>query len=349
VANPNKSVEKDDTEDDGTTSDNLPTEFQNDSPAILETIKHDPNNFLQEKMKLSVQDINEIENEVVPNMKVKETESISSNSQLSDENDDDMYDDFFDSDFYDFKEEPEVSVESVVDMPLCSDLSDIEAEIGLECLTEERTRDEVLEKILEQSWDMLDISATLQPLIGDKLDPLNISRAIPGGEVSVSQEGTVYQANLTMRDIVMYNLSKAHLKKISVTRSENLTNLEVTAWIGIDLVKANGTYSLQGMLGWWPVDSDGVRPFNAQMYNATLVPKVRVDTRAGCDERGNAIITDLRIPLEYDEVNFHMENLGEFYNSVVNGIGVFLISSQAELAVTALQGLIAKNIASFTC
>ena len=97
------------------------------------------------------------------------------------------------------------------------------------------------------------------------------------------------------------------------------------------------------------MDSDGERSFQAEMHNATLVPKIRVDTRAGCDERGDAIITDLKIPLEYDEVNFHMENLGEFYNSVVNGIGVFLISSQNQLAVATLKGLIARNIASFTC
>ena len=92
-----------------------------------------------------------------------------------------------------------------------------------------------------------------------------------------------------------------------------------------------------------------MRAFHAEMYNATLAPKIRVDTRAGCDEAGNAIITDLKIPLEYDEVSFHMDNLGEFYNSVVNGIGVFLISSQNKLAVQALEGLIAKNIASFAC
>ena len=66
-------------------------------------------------------------------------------------------DDFFESDFYDFDEEPEVLVESVGDLPLCSDLSDIESEIGLECITEHRNKDEVLEKILHQTWDMLDV------------------------------------------------------------------------------------------------------------------------------------------------------------------------------------------------
>ena len=71
-------------------------------------------------------------------------------------------DDFFDSDsFYDFGEEPEVSIEAADDLPLCSDLSDIETEIGVDCFTEERNRDEVLEKILQQTWDMLDVSSWL--------------------------------------------------------------------------------------------------------------------------------------------------------------------------------------------
>jgi len=325
----------------------------NASPTPLESIRHNPNNLLQARMKIPLDEIETIENnEESSQAKMKRNGNMISNEGsselLNDEHIDD--DDFFDSDnFYDFDEEPEVSIESVGDLPLCSDLSDIETEIGVECITENRIRDEVLEKILQQTWETLDISDTLEPLIGDSLDPLNISRAIPGGEVSVSEEGSVYQANLTMSDITMYNLSKAHLKKILVTRSEDLTNLEVTAWLGLDLLTANGTYSIKGMLGWWPVDSDGVRAFHAEMYNATLAPKIRVDTRVGCDEAGNAIITDLKIPLEYDEVSFHMDNLGEFYNSVVNGIGVFLISSQNKLAVQALEGLIAKNIASFAC
>jgi len=261
---------------------------------------------------------------------------------------DDFFTSGFDS-FEEFDESPEVSIEAVGELPLCSDLSDIEMEIEVDCIKENRNRDEVLEKILKQTWESLDISETLQPLIGDTLDPLNISRAIPGGEVSVNEEGSVYQANLTMRDITMYNLGQAYLKEVLVTRSEDLTNLEVTARLGLDLLTANGTYSIKGMLGWWPVDSQGERSFHAEMYNATLAPRVRVDTRAGCDQQGNAIITDLKIPLVYDEVTFHMDNLGEFYNSVVNGIGVFLISSQNDLAVSALKGLIARSIASFAC
>jgi len=104
-----------------------------------------------------------------------------------------------------------------------------------------------------------------------------------------------------------------------------------------------------GSFGWWPVDSKGTQAFKAEMMNATLTACVRVDTRSGCDADGNAVITDLEIPLTYDEVTFTMNNLGDFYNTVVNGIGIFLISSQNTVAEAALGRMIARKIGSFTC
>ena len=44
------------------------------------------------------------------------------------------------------------------ELPLCSDLSDIEMEIEVDCIKENRNRDEVLEKILKQTWESLDVS-----------------------------------------------------------------------------------------------------------------------------------------------------------------------------------------------
>ena len=47
------------------TSENKLAGFQNDSPAPLETIRHNPENIPQEKMKISPEVINDIENEEV--------------------------------------------------------------------------------------------------------------------------------------------------------------------------------------------------------------------------------------------------------------------------------------------
>ena len=137
---------------------NLP----NDSPTPLESIRHNPNNLLEAKKKIPLAEIETIENnEESSQAKMKRNGNMISNEGsselLNDEHIDD--DDFFDSDnFYDFDDEPEVSIESVGDLPLCSDLSDIETEIGVECITENRNRDEVLEKILQQTWETLDVN-----------------------------------------------------------------------------------------------------------------------------------------------------------------------------------------------
>ena len=75
-------------------------------------------------------------------------------------------DDFFTSSeglIEEFEESPKVSIVEVDELPLCSDLSDIEIEIGVKCFNEKRNRDEVLEKILKQIWETLDVS--ISPLL----------------------------------------------------------------------------------------------------------------------------------------------------------------------------------------
>ena len=62
---PLKHKKKDITEEDIKTNQKKLTDFQNDSPSVLETVKHDPENFLQEKMKISAEVMKNIENEEV--------------------------------------------------------------------------------------------------------------------------------------------------------------------------------------------------------------------------------------------------------------------------------------------
>jgi hypothetical protein len=139
-----------------------------DSPTPEETICYKLDNSLGEKIKITAEEIRDMdEEEESTQSKVKRNGNIISPDEnvfaapeiLNDEqiksNDDD---DFFTSDsFYDFGAEPEVSIEAADDLPLCSDLSDIETEIGVECFTEERNRGKVLERILQQTWDTLDV------------------------------------------------------------------------------------------------------------------------------------------------------------------------------------------------
>ena len=59
----------------------------------------------------------------------------------------------------------------------------------------------------------------------------------------------------------MYGLSGINLTKIEVTRSENLTDFHIDVVFGFKELEINGTYSLEGFVGWLTLDSKGEQPF----------------------------------------------------------------------------------------
>ena len=56
----------------------------------------------------------------------------------------------------------------------------------------------------------------------------------------------------------MYGLSGINLDTVEVTRSENLTDFHINIVFGFDQLEINGTYALNGFVGWitlgefWP-------------------------------------------------------------------------------------------------
>ena len=139
--------------------------------------------------------------------------------------------------------------------------------------------------------------------------------------------------------------------QVRISRNEDLSKLNIEAEFRLDSLSAEGLYNVTGWLGWsWmPVDSGGDQLWQAEMVNCTLVTRVVIDAEADCDEEGNAKITDLDIPLEYDTIEFNMENLDKSFDTVIQGILVMLIESQNTLAVGALRRLITSSISTLMC
>ena len=131
------------------------------------------------------------------------------------------------------------------------------------------------------------------------------------------------------------------------------------------------------------IDSGGAQPFSVEIVNATLSPKIKFDTtrdyrsvdkapghntnsinscqfvvvvnyfesmfRFGCGTEDGVIISDIGFPLKYDDITFNFENLGAFLNTVVNGVGVYLIESNQETIVNAVKSEIKKHANSLIC
>ena len=61
-----------------------------------------------------------------------------------------------------------------------------------------------------QVKDVLDVSFTL----GGRIDPLDISRLIPGGVIHVDRAGGYYKIDLWLKNLVMHGLSQLHMEKV---------------------------------------------------------------------------------------------------------------------------------------
>ena len=83
--------------------------------------------------------------------------------------------------------------------------------------------------------------------------------------------------------------------------------------------------------------------------------------RPGCDssipitnpngnyEDSKVIIDEIGIPLNYDDVDFRFENLGKFANTMVNGVGVYILKTQEEVMVGEIRKAIKKYVHSLIC
>ena len=67
------------------------------------------------------------------------------------------------------------------------------------------------------------------------------------------------------------------------------------------------------------------------------------------EEGGNVVITEIRFPLKYDDVNFKFENLGDFANTVVNAAGIYFLQTQEELVVGNIRSAVKQNVNSLIC
>ncbi len=73
------------------------------------------------------------------------------------------------------------------------------------------------------------------------------------------------------------------------------------------------------------------------------------DSSADNFDNENVLITEIRIPLKYADVDFKFNGLGSFANTVVNGVGIYFLKTQEDLLVGEIRKAIKKNVNSLIC
>ena len=107
--------------------------------------------------------------------------------------------------------------------------------------------------------------------------------------------------------------------------------------------------------GWFGTSftSDGDRSFDVDIVNATITPRVILDTtdesKFDCGKNGDVLITEIEIPFNYDDISINFANLGYGYNAVINGLSIFILKTQEELLVSFLKDSIKEQVNSLIC
>jgi len=92
------------------------------------------------------------------------------------------------------------------------------------------------------------------------------------------------------------------------------------------------------------------------MTNATFSLEANLSMVGGfpsassCDVDGeNVQITRIGLPINYDDVNFDFQGLGDFANNAINGIGVYVLQSQEDVMVAKIKDTIKRKFNSLIC
>jgi hypothetical protein len=129
--------------------------------------------------------------------------------------------------------------------------------------------------------------------------------------------------------------------------------MEIASRFFLGDLMMNGTYNTSGYLGksWLqlPLDSEGDKLFEVTLLNAVLMTKIKVDAEAACQDRRRARITELSLPLLYDGVSTKFENLDQVFETVIEGIMIFILESQNMDLVSALQSFLSTSIGDALC
>ena len=85
------------------------------------------------------------------------------------------------------------------------------------------------------------------------------------------------------------------------------------------------------------------------MTGARFGLELAMDTVDGCGREDNLVITDIQLPLNYDDITFTFDNIGYVISSAVNFIGGIVIDLQKSQIVEIVRGGVRDQLPSLLC
>jgi len=255
-------------------------------------------------------------------------------------------------------------------LPHCSTLTEAELASMTDCdnstiVEEVRLRDPLFERLFSQLWHDTQLAMNEESAInGEVIDPFDVDGRLPGGgPIEHHHEGGGANLDVKLMNMKVYGLSTINLTESKVTRSENLTDFDLNLTFSFDALVINGSYSLKGIVMWSQLDSRGWKPFDITIKKANVSYRMKFDlidpqqswsTRSCSDESflfddPNVLITEIEMPLSYEDVNFKFVGLGAFANNMINTMGIYMLQTQEATIKEHIRKNIKTHVNSLIC
>lgn len=204
-------------------------------------------------------------------------------------------------------------------------------------------RDQLLEGLVKQAWSELKAKSFSPDFTSIQIDPLDM-RDHMNSSISFQQTTTLYSADLNISRMVIEGLSRMEMLYTEIYRDENLTMINMNTGLTIDVLTVTGDYSLKGSFGWWDLDSNGVKPFSIFVSDMTWTPELEVKIlnesahwAQNCFTDYGIALTEIGLPSSYSNATFVFEGIGSFANSVINGLGAYILQTHGDILVQQLK------------
>jgi len=172
--------------------------------------------------------------------------------------------------------------------------------------------------------------------------------------IKINEEIVGYQVDLSMWNITVHGIEGISLEKLVLERGQGLNNLREEATIDLGNITVKGMYQYTAKCTAWlcvidAFDSEGPQPFDITMSRAKFKVEVKINTLNNCGTEKNLIITDLNLPLEYEEVNFDFTNIGSVLGTGVGIIGGLALGVVQGMVVDFAKVAVQKEVPTLIC
>ena len=197
--------------------------------------------------------------------------------------------------------------------------------------------------VLVAAQDFIHRINTLRSVYNVSVDPLQLETLL-GARLTMSQWLLGYTVNMEMMNLVLHGLADVVLEQVVVEKHRSMEAVRARMLVRVEKLFLSGRYSMEAVSSTWlmsNISSEGERDLTISLEQVTLGLEVAVSmTETGAE------VTDIYFPLEYTDIEFEFDNIGEVVGTALDVIGEVIVENERRKLSDIIKNMIETEVPS---